>query len=77
LYNCPGDTPKHMSVAVNKWKYRLQYLNYFGGVTALSTEQVLKHKLKQDRNQLTDVINNSQTMIDFNNYKAILHSKCY
>lgn len=25
-----------MSVAVNKWKYRLQYLNYFGGVTTVS-----------------------------------------
>ena len=25
-----------MSVAVNKWKYRLQYLNYIGGVTTLS-----------------------------------------
>jgi hypothetical protein len=28
-----------MSVAVNKWKYRLQYLNYFGGVTSLSRDQ--------------------------------------
>lgn len=28
-----------MSVAVNKWKYRLQYLNYFGGVTAVSRDQ--------------------------------------
>ena len=28
-----------MSVAVNKWKYRLQYKNYFGGVTAMSRQQ--------------------------------------
>jgi len=36
LYECPSSGPKHMSVAVNKWKYRLQYLNYIGGVTTLS-----------------------------------------
>jgi len=38
-YECPISGPKHMSVAVNKWKYRLQYKNYFGGVTALSRQQ--------------------------------------
>ena len=27
---------KHLSVAINKWKYRLQYPNYFGGVSAIS-----------------------------------------
>ena len=27
---------KHLSVAINKWKYRLQYKNYFGGVSAIS-----------------------------------------
>ena len=36
IYECPSNGPKHMSVAVNKWKYRLQYLNYIGGVTTLS-----------------------------------------
>ena len=31
-----------MSVAVNKWKYRLQYKNYFGGVTTVSRDQFKK-----------------------------------
>ena len=39
LYTCPKKGPKHLAVAVNKWKYRLIYKNYFGGVTALSKEQ--------------------------------------
>lgn len=39
LYTCPKSNPKHLAVAVNKWKYRLIYNNYFGGVTALSKEQ--------------------------------------
>jgi hypothetical protein len=39
LYTCPKDMPKHLAVAVNKWKYRLIYGNYFGGVSALSKEQ--------------------------------------
>lgn len=39
LYECPADTPKHLAVAVNKWKYRLLYERYFGGVTALSKKQ--------------------------------------
>jgi len=38
LYLCPeGDKAKHVSVAVDKWDYRLQYPTYFGGVTAVST----------------------------------------
>ena len=39
LYICPPDSEmsvKHLSVAINKWKYRLQYKNYFGGVSAIS-----------------------------------------
>lgn len=39
IYECPSSGPKHMSVAVNKWKYRLQYPKYIGGVTTLSTEK--------------------------------------
>ena len=31
-----------MSVAVNKWKYRLQYLNYIGGVTTMSRKHFEK-----------------------------------
>ena len=36
---CPPDSEmlvKHLSVAINKWKYRLQYHDYFGGVSAIS-----------------------------------------
>ena len=39
LYTCPASGPKHLAVAVNKWKYRLIYNSYFGGVTALSKKQ--------------------------------------
>ncbi len=39
LYECPAEGPKHLAVAVNKWKYRLLYARYFGGVTALSKDQ--------------------------------------
>ena len=39
LYTCPKSAPKHLAVAVNKWKYRLIYKNYFGGVTALTKAQ--------------------------------------
>jgi len=49
IYECPSNGPKHMSVAVNKWKYRLQYLKYIGGVTTLS------RKLYQDINGFANV----------------------
>ncbi|CAB4061399.1 Beta-1,4-galactosyltransferase 4 [Lepeophtheirus salmonis] len=43
LYTCAkGNQVKHMAVAVSKWKYKLIYNNYFGGVTALSKEQFTK-----------------------------------
>lgn len=35
LYKC-GDRPRHMSVAVDKFNYRLLYSTLFGGVTAFS-----------------------------------------
>lgn len=38
LYNCP-DQPRHMSVAVDVFKYKLPYSELFGGVSALTTEQ--------------------------------------
>jgi len=37
LYTCP-EMPRHMSVAVDKFKYRLPYKDIFGGVSALSKE---------------------------------------
>ncbi|TRY72620.1 hypothetical protein TCAL_03942 [Tigriopus californicus] len=42
IYSCPADRPKHLAVAVNKWKYRLIYDKYFGGITALNKEQFEK-----------------------------------
>ncbi|CAG9829016.1 unnamed protein product [Diabrotica balteata] len=39
LYVCSSQ-PKHMSVAVNVFKYKLPYKNIFGGVTALTTQQI-------------------------------------
>merc|ERR1712110_1136261 len=38
LYHCP-DNPRHMSVAVDKFKYKLPYKTIFGGVAAIRTEQ--------------------------------------
>ncbi|XP_060523256.1 beta-1,4-N-acetylgalactosaminyltransferase bre-4-like [Cylas formicarius] len=37
LYTCP-DQPRHMSVAVDIFKYRLPYPAIFGGVSAITTE---------------------------------------
>ena len=45
MYLCPKDSSnsvKHLSVAINKWKYRLQYENYFGGVSAISKKSFIK-----------------------------------
>uniref|UniRef100_A0AC34QJW7 Beta-1,4-N-acetylgalactosaminyltransferase n=1 Tax=Panagrolaimus sp. JU765 TaxID=591449 RepID=A0AC34QJW7_9BILA len=41
LYTCP-EQPRHMAVAMNKYKYKLVYPNYFGGITALTKEQTEK-----------------------------------
>ncbi|KAK5641726.1 hypothetical protein RI129_010273 [Pyrocoelia pectoralis] len=37
LYNCP-EQPRHMSVAIDIFKYRLPYKGIFGGVSAISKE---------------------------------------
>lgn len=37
IYSCP-EMPRHMSVAVDKFKYNLPYKDLFGGVSALSKE---------------------------------------
>lgn len=37
LYTCP-EQPRHMSVAVDKFKYRLPYTDLFGGVSAMSRD---------------------------------------
>jgi len=41
LYTCPSQ-PRHMSVAVDKFKYRLPYKTIFGGVAAINTSQFKK-----------------------------------
>ena len=41
LYTC-ADQPRHMSVAVDKLKYRLPYPELFGGVSALSKDVMEK-----------------------------------
>ncbi|VDI41407.1 beta-1,4-galactosyltransferase 1 [Mytilus galloprovincialis] len=41
IYNCPKQ-PRHMSVAVDKFKYRLPYNSIFGGVSSLTKEQFQK-----------------------------------
>ena len=38
LYNCP-EQPRHLSVAVDKFKYRLPYKGIFGGATAVRADQ--------------------------------------
>ena len=37
LYSCPAQ-PRHMSVAVDKFHYKLPYKGLFGGVSAMSVE---------------------------------------
>ena len=39
LYTCPATNPRHMSVAVSKWNYKLPYPSLFGGVVAINTKQ--------------------------------------
>nr|XP_020653057.1 beta-1,4-galactosyltransferase 3 [Pogona vitticeps] len=42
LYVCDPWSPKHVSIAMNKFGYNLPYAQYFGGVSALTPEQYLK-----------------------------------
>ncbi|XP_060682571.1 beta-1,4-galactosyltransferase 3-like isoform X1 [Hemiscyllium ocellatum] len=42
LYICNKKYPKHVSSAMNKFKYRLPYKMYFGGVSALTPDQYLR-----------------------------------
>lgn len=41
IYSCP-ENPRHMSVAVDIFKYKLPYGDIFGGVTAISKEHFYK-----------------------------------
>merc|ERR1712071_637378 len=40
LYSC-GEQPMHLSVAIDKFSYRLPYTNIFGGAIALRKEQMI------------------------------------
>ncbi|CAG5131912.1 unnamed protein product [Candidula unifasciata] len=40
LYRC-GDDPKHFAVAMNKYKFKLPYKDYFGGAVGFSRRQFL------------------------------------
>ncbi|XP_061171294.1 beta-1,4-N-acetylgalactosaminyltransferase bre-4-like [Saccostrea echinata] len=40
MYSCP-EQPRHMSVAIDKMNYRLPYTQIFGGVSAMTREQML------------------------------------
>jgi len=41
LYTCP-EQPRHMSVAIDKFKYQLPYKSIFGGISAMTRQQVEK-----------------------------------
>ncbi|KAK7128765.1 hypothetical protein R3I94_017113 [Phoxinus phoxinus] len=41
-YTCHPQYPTHLSVAMDKFRYRLPYSQYFGGVSAVTPEQYLK-----------------------------------
>ncbi|CAF1115704.1 unnamed protein product [Rotaria sordida] len=40
IYKC-GDQPRHMSVAMDKFKYAIPYSEFFGGVTAFHSSDIL------------------------------------
>jgi len=39
MYSCPKKNPRHMSVAINNFNYKLPYKSIFGGVSALTKDQ--------------------------------------
>ncbi|VDN31839.1 unnamed protein product [Gongylonema pulchrum] len=41
IYSCP-EQPRHMSVAIDKFKYKLPYGSIFGGISAMTVEQFVK-----------------------------------
>lgn len=41
IYSCP-EQPRHMSVAIDKFQYKLPYGSIFGGISALKTEHFVK-----------------------------------
>ncbi|XP_035238743.1 beta-1,4-galactosyltransferase 3-like isoform X1 [Anguilla anguilla] len=41
-YTCHAQSPTHLSVAMDKFRYRLPYPQYFGGVSAVTPDQYLR-----------------------------------
>ncbi|MEQ2297580.1 Beta-1,4-galactosyltransferase 3, partial [Ameca splendens] len=41
-YTCHKQFPTHLSVAMDKFRYRLPYPQYFGGVSAVTPDQYMK-----------------------------------
>ncbi|KAJ8377446.1 hypothetical protein AAFF_G00260040 [Aldrovandia affinis] len=41
-YTCHAQFPTHLSVAMDKFRYRLPYQQYFGGVSAVTPDQYLR-----------------------------------
>ncbi|XP_010863966.1 beta-1,4-galactosyltransferase 3 isoform X2 [Esox lucius] len=41
-YTCHSQFPTHLSVAMDKFRYRLPYPQYFGGVSAVTPQQYIK-----------------------------------
>ncbi|CAG5102511.1 Oidioi.mRNA.OKI2018_I69.chr1.g336.t2.cds [Oikopleura dioica] len=41
LYRCP-EMPRHISVAIDKFKYKLLYAAIFGGITSMTTDQYIQ-----------------------------------
>jgi len=42
MYTCPQDKPRHLSVAIDKFHYRLHYYKLIGGVLNFKIEHFLK-----------------------------------
>jgi len=40
LYRCP-EMPRHISVAIDKYKYRLPYYSIFGGITSMTVDHMV------------------------------------
>jgi N-terminal domain of galactosyltransferase/N-terminal region of glycosyl transferase group 7 len=39
IYSCP-DAPRHMAAAMDKFDYKMPYMGFFGGVSALTDDQI-------------------------------------
>ena len=42
LYTCPLSKPRHLSVAIDKYKYKMSYFKLIGGVLNFKIEHFIK-----------------------------------